>query len=262
MSTLLHHHWCRRLIALVLILCPVLMTEAMALHLKDESHTSIKDYPFSVLILGDSQMAGEGWEGGYANCILEEYPNARILNLAQGGSVLAKGDLHAQWGLFLSEGFPMPDFILLDGGINDLTYIHNEEFEDAGFSLVKDAFCSLVEHIHETSPDTRIIYTLIPPLAEWKDSDNGPPAYEVQERCWKQMNILANGYDYITVLDLFSLNPFRYPCAECHRAYFIDSVHLSEAGYRKTFEYIDNILLVRLAKKLEANKMTSPSEPD
>ena len=221
-----------------------------------------KNMPFSVLILGDSQMAGAGWEGGYANCILEDYPNAKVLNLAQNGSLLSNGDIHAQWKLYLSGDYPIADFVLLDGGCNDLPYLKNEAFEEKGLALLKEAFSSLVEQIHEMSPDTRIIYTLMPPLAEWKDSEKGPPAYAVQERCWRELNILASGYDYVTVLDLFSLNPFRYPCTECYDKYFADSIHLSEAGYRKSFEYIDNILVVQLANRWIKHNMSTPSIPD
>lgn len=250
MSVLLCHHPRRWLLVFVLILCFMLPNAAMAAHIKDDMHRSIKDLPFSVLILGDSQMAGAGWDGGYANCILESYPNAQVLNLARNGSILATGDIHAQWEFYLSEGFPMYDFVLLDGGINDLPCIQTEEFKDTGLSLVTESLRSLIEHIHKASPDTRIIYTLMPPLVEWKDSEKGPPCYDIQERYWKQMNITASAYDYVTVLDLFSLNPFRFPCAECYHENFADSIHLSEAGYRKTFEYIDNILVVQLAKKL------------
>ncbi len=251
MPILLHHHLCRLLFIFMLILCRMLPTVAMAVHLKDDFHTGIDDYTFSVLILGDSQMAGDGWEGGYANCLVEAYPNAQVLNLARNGSLLANGDIHAQWDFYLSEGFPMSDFVLLDGGINDLPYIQYEEFKDTGLTLVTDAFCSLIEHIHQVSPDTRIIYLLMPPLKEWKESPKGPPSYDIQERYWKQMNILASTYDYVTVLDLFSLNPFHFPCAECYHENFADSIHLSEAGYRKTFEYIDNILVAHLAQKLD-----------
>lgn len=235
----------RRLFLLAILLCLLLPAAGRAVHLSD----SLQGSSFSVLILGDSQMAGAGWEGGYANCILEAYPHAQVVNLARNGSLLANGDIHAQWEFYRSEAFPRADFVLLDGGVNDLPHIQKEEFADTGLALVQDAFCSLVEQIHQANPETRILYILMPPLAEWKDSDKGPPAYEVQERYWKQMNITANSYDYVTVLDLFSLNPFHFPCAECYHEYLADSIHLSETGYRKTFEYIENAFAVHLANQ-------------
>lgn len=241
---------CRMAVVFILVLSLILPAAAMAEHLKDDAHSGVDDYPFSILILGDSQMAGAGWEGGYANCILENYPNAKVLNLAQNGSLLAKGDIHAQWEYFLSEGWDMPDLILLDGGVNDLPYIQREEFKDTGLTLVQQSLRSLLELIHEADPDIRIIYTLMPPLEEWRESKEGPPSYDIQERYWKQINIIASSYDHVTVLDLFSLNPFRFPCAACYRAYFADSIHLNEAGYRKSFEYIDNILVAYLGKQL------------
>lgn len=251
MSTLPHHHRRKLLFIFVLILCVVLSAVAVKTQLKDDFQAHIDDYPFTMLILGDSQMAGAGWEGGYANCISETYPNAKVINLAQNGSYLANGDIHAQWEYYLSQASSMPDFVLLDGGINDLPYLQREEFKDTGLSLVSEALCSLIEQIHEANPDTRIIYTLMPPFAEWKDSEDGPPSYDIQERYWKQLSILASAYDYVTVLDLFSLNPFHFPCAECYRENLAGSIHFNETGYRKTFEYINNALLPHLAQKLE-----------
>lgn len=247
----MRHQRCRLLFVFALIFCLMTTSAAVALHLKYDTYTGMDDYPFSMLILGDSQMAGAGWEGGYANCIEEAYPNARVLNLAQSGSLFANGDIQAQWEFYLSEGFPMPDFVLLDGGINDLSNMKKEEFKSEELRMVKEALCSLLERIHETSPDTRIIYVLVPPLNEWDDTEKGPPSYEIQERYWKQMNIIADTYDFVTVLDMFTLNPFRFPCADCYQENFADSIHLNEAGYRKTFEYIDNILIARLASMLD-----------
>lgn len=249
MANMLRSHLSKMLSAFTLILCFMLPSSASAFHLKDASRPGVDDYPFSVLILGDSQMAGAGWEGGYANCIAEAYPNVQMLNLAQIGSLLVNGDIHAQWEFYLNEGFPQPDFILLDGGINDLPYIQKKEFEDTGLSLVQEALRSLIESMHTISPDTRIIFVIMPPLEEWKDSENGPPSYAIQEHYWKQINAILNNYDYVTTLDLFSLNPFHYPCADCYHQNLADSIHLNEAGYRKTFEYIDNVLLANLAKK-------------
>lgn len=251
MSVFLRHHRCRRLFSFMLILCFALPAAAMAAHLKDDLHTGIDDYPFSMLILGDSQMAGAGWEGGYANCISEDYSHVKIFNLAQNGSLLSNGDIRAQWEFYLSKGLPMPDFVLLDGGINDLSYMRREDFENAGLAAVYESLRSLIEQIQEASPDTHIIYTIMPPYQEWKDSEGGPPSYDIQDLYWKYMNIIASTYDGVTVLDLFSLNPFHYPCAECHHENFADSIHLNEAGYRKTYEYIDNILVARLAQKLD-----------
>ena len=252
MTDLPNHHRCKPLIILLLILCLALSAVVVMTLQKEDVQACIGgDHSFTVLILGDSQMAGAGWDGGYKNCFAETYPNATVINLAQNGSLLARGDIHAQWEAYLSEATSMPDFVLFDGGINDLPYLQREEFVDTGFSLVSDALCSLIEEIHEVSPGTRMIYTLMPPLEEWKDSENGPPSYDIQEQYWKQLNILVSAYDYVTVLDLFSLNPFHYPCAECYHENLADSIHLNEAGYRKTFEYINNALVPHLARQLD-----------
>ena len=252
MSDLPNNHRRRLLILFAGVLCLVLSAAVIMSQRKAVLKACIgSEQTFSVLILGDSQMAGAGWDGGYANCLSETYPNAQVVNLAQNGSCLANGDIQAQWEFFLTKATDMPDFVLLDGGVNDLPYLQREEFKHTGLTLVSEALCALIEQIHEISPDTRILYVLMPPLVEWKDSDNGPPAYDIQERYWKQLNILTGAYDYVTVLDLFSINPFRYPCAECYRENLADSIHLNEAGYRKTFEYINNALVPHLALQLD-----------
>lgn len=250
MSTLPRHP--RRKRIFLLVLC--LLTAAAAVMMLRNNRVKAcigGDQSFSVLILGDSQMAGAGWDGGYANCLSETYPNATVVNLAQNGSCLANGDIQAQWEYFLAEASFMPDFVLMDGGINDLPYLQREEFRDTGLPLVSNALTSLFEQIHEANPDTRILYVLMPPLEEWKDSEAGPPSYQIQEDYWKKLNILASGYAYVTVLDLFSLNPFSYPCVDCYHENLADSIHLSEAGYRKTFEYINNALVPHLALQSE-----------
>lgn len=241
----------RRLPALLAILCLIPLMFAAAETAEDNAHLDVSDCAFSVLILGDSQMAGAGWDGGYANCIAETYPEAQMLNLAADGSRLAEGGIHAQWSLYLREDLPLPDFVLLDGGINDLPRLRQQEYSSEAVQEVEDAFCSLVEAIHTASPDTHIIYLLMPPFPEWEDSQSGPPSYEIQARFWKRMNIIASTYDYVTVVDLFSLNPFLYPCAACYREYLTDGIHLSEAGYRTTYTYLDNILVACLMRRLE-----------
>ena len=233
--------------ALMLVLCLSIPNNAVAGHLRDDSTVCIDDIPFSILILGDSQMAGAGWEGGYANCIEETYKNAEVLNLAQNGSLLSNGDIQKQWAFYVSNDFIMPDFVLLDGGINDLSHIRKEDFDRTQLADVYESFRSLIEQIHEAGPDIHIIYFTMPPLKEWKDSEQGPPMYDIQDLYWKYMNILALEYDYVTVVDLFSLNPFNFPCSECYVEYYVDSIHLSEKGYRESFKYIENIFLARLS---------------
>lgn len=248
----LSHHRSKSLFLFLLLLCLTLSAcAAKNRHSEDPQACVGGDQAFSVLILGDSQMAGAGWDGGYENCILEAYPQAQVVNLAQNGSLLSNGDIHAQWEFFLSNAAFTPDFVLFDGGTNDLPYLQKEEFKETGLPMVSNALSSLIELIHEAYPQARILYTLMPPFVEWKDSEHGPPAYEIQEHFWKQLNIVASGYDYVTVLDLFSLNPFRFPCAECYRENLADSIHLNETGYRNTFEYINNALVPHLAPQPE-----------
>ena len=247
MSGILNH--LKRVFIFTLVFILAFSITASADHLKNDVHAVASNYGFTIVILGDSQMAGTGWDGGYQTCISETYPNSKIINLAHGGDFLVNGDILKQWEYYLSNYTEKPDFILLDGGINDLSHVRERKFQK-DVEKIKDSLHALVTQIHEDCPDAHMIYTLMPPLVEWDDEDYGPPSYDRQKTFWRIMNINASQYSYITVLDLFSLNPFRYPCSECYQEYFSDSVHLSEAGYRKTFEYIDNIILANLSEKL------------
>ena len=232
----------------VLLLCIALSALAIFRRTAGKKDYTGSDQAFTLLILGDSQMAGLGWPGGYQNCISEIYPNAVVFNLAQSGNLLSNGDIQAQWDYYLSKTDVVPDLILLDGGTNDMPYLKKAAYQDIVLPMVSDALSCLLEQIHRTCPDTHIIYTLMPPYAEWKDSEDGPPAYEVQERYWQQLNALASTYDYVTVVDLFSINPFDYPDANTYRANLADSIHLNETGYRNSFEYINHALLSHLAE--------------
>ena len=238
MSEIRQGHWKIRIYILAVILCLSVLTVVVMSKQKSDTVDTL----FSVLMIGDSQMAGYGWDGGYANCISEVYPNAQIVNLAQSGSLISNGDILAQWEFYLTQTDIMPDIVLLDGGINDLPYLRKEEFQENGLNLVRQGLCTLIERIHETSPDTHIIYLLMPPFAEWVDSQEGPPSYDIQRDYWKQLNMTANAYEYVTVVDLFSLNPLQYPSADSYRKHLADNIHLNEAGYRKTFAYFQDVL--------------------
>ena len=239
----------RRKILLVLVLCLIVSAALLLTRRKEAAQAnSIDEKPFILLIMGDSQMAGYGWTGGYGNCLSEVYPNATLINLAQSGALLANGEIHAQWDFYLAETDIMPDYVLLDGGINDLSYLKMEKFPEGGFRLASDAMCALIEHIHTESPDTKIIYVAMPPFAEWTEAEDGIPAYDIQEDYWRHMNGIAGAYEYVTVVDLFSIDPFGYPDVASYQKNIADSVHLSEAGYRNTFEYINKALETCLVK--------------
>ena len=248
MAVLQYHRHAGRLLALLLFLCLAPFTGAVAHHAGKDDVTHFDDVSFTMLVIGDSQMAGAGWRQGYVNCILETYPGAAVLNLAQNGHTLSDGDILAQWMYYRSGDYPTVDFVLLDGGVNDMPRLQQEPYKATIMQDTKEALCTLIEQIHADCPDTQILYVLMPPLAEWKDNTFGPPAYDMQESFWKQLYSTAAAYDYVTVLDLFSINPFHYPCAECYQGYLADSIHFAEAGYRETFAYINNALMVHLAE--------------
>lgn len=237
----------RRLLALLLILC-CLPLNVLAMQLDERAYNKLKNMHFSVLIVGDSQLAGAGWEGGYGNCIRESYANAEVTNVAVSGSRLSKDGIFSQWEQYMAAGNEAPDFVLLDGGFNDLPLLRHLDYSREALEVVKNELVTLIESIHKANPDVHIIYITIPPLVEWKDSTSGPPSYTIQELYWKEIREVINAYNYVTMLDLFSINPFQYPRSDSYRTYFKDSLHMNEAGYRKTYEYIDNILLVQLAK--------------
>ena len=240
----------RRPLLLMILLGLAMVIGGCAHDPKDDPEDLKNEDPsFSMLILGDSQMAGAGWAGGYENCILETYPHATVVNLAQSGHLLASGEIHSQWEYYLSQTTVMPDLVLLDGGINDLPHLQKEEFRETGLTLVSNGLCTLIEHIHTVSPDTHIIYTLMPPFAEWEDVEYGIPSYEAQKHYWEQLRIIASTYDYVTVVDLFTIDPFQYPNVESYQKHLADSIHFSEAGYRKTFEYINHAIVPHLVQR-------------
>lgn len=236
----------RRFILCALVLCLLLPAGAMADHMEEDIHRNKETEAFSVLILGDSQMAGDGWAGGYTNCFEEHYPNARVLNLAQSGARLEDGEIFDQWEYFLKMDAQMPDYVIMDGGANDLFAMKKDGVTEEKIDKAQDDLKTLLKAIHEESPETSIIYVTMPPLQEWSDSEKGTPSYKTQQYFWKKMSFVACRCYYVTVVDFFSLNPFHFPCKQCHEEHFADSIHLNENGYRRTFNYyIDNLFMAQ-----------------
>ena len=75
----------------------------------------------SVLCAGDSLMRGNGWLGGFKNCLAEAHPNTTIDNIAVSGASLCESDSNPNIFDQLAAKVSTPyDILLLTGGGNDL----------------------------------------------------------------------------------------------------------------------------------------------
>lgn len=75
----------------------------------------------TILCAGDSLMRGNGWLGGFRNCLAEAHPNTTIDNIAVSGASLCESDSNPNIFDQLAAKVSTPyDILLLTGGGNDL----------------------------------------------------------------------------------------------------------------------------------------------
>lgn len=202
-----------------------------------------------VLILGDSVGAGNGWEGGFANLINEDFPGAIISNRSVTGSKLS--EKHLYWRLVdaYSNSF-IADYIIFDGGGNDfLTGVSNgtldpDVYSDGGqgdefdTNTIVGAFEHLITNIQKFFPNAKIIfynlYKLHPDVAN--------VSYATQRETWNILREAAKKYS-VKYVDLYNEGNFTPNSEEQWNAFMFDWVHINEAGYRRFWPLLKNALV-------------------
>lgn len=202
-----------------------------------------------VLILGDSVGAGNGWEGGFANLINEDFPGVIISNLSVTGSKLSEKQLY--WRLVNAyENSFIADYIIFDGGGNDLlTGVSNGTLDPDVYSAggqgnefdtntVIGAFEHLITNIQKFFPHAKIIFYNLYKLHP--DAANVP--YATQRQAWQLLREAAKKYS-IRYVDLYNEGNFTPASEEQWDAFMFDWVHINEAGYRRFWPLIKDALI-------------------
>ena len=202
------------------------------------------------LILGDSINAGNGWAGGFANLIAEDFPEATVVNNAVEGSLLS-GDNKAIYyqAVRAYQAGIRPDYIIIDGGGNDLlgqatvgtvdldTYSAEGYGEEFDISTIAGAFEYLITNVQKFNPHAKIIFFNLFKVL--------PAATEIplasQRAAWSMLKTACEKYS-VKYVDLFNEGNFNPYCEEQWNAFMYDWVHINEAGYRRFWPLIRDAL--------------------
>lgn len=203
-----------------------------------------------ILMLGDSVNAGNGWEGGFATIINEEFEGVTVNNSSTSGAKLAGKEIYGQLQVAFQNGF-IPDYIIFDGGGNDILTdvaegsVDIETYSAGGYgnefntSTIAGAFENLVTNMQKFMPNAKIIffnlYKLHPTATKI--------TYTKQRQVWDLLRECCEKYS-IRYVDLWSEGNFTPNSTEQWDAFMFDWVHINEAGYRRFWPLIKNALLI------------------
>jgi lysophospholipase L1-like esterase len=202
-----------------------------------------------ILIIGDSVNSGAGWSGGFANLFAEDFPNAIVRNGSVSGDKLAGEAIYYQLVRAFQDGF-MPDYILMDGGGNDIlggvsegtvnieTYSTGGEGEEFDSATIAGAFEHFATNAQKYLPNVKIIffnlYKMHPTMTE--------VSYTSQKQTWDLLRQCCEKYA-IRYVDLGREGNFTPSVTEQFNAFMYDWIHINESGYRRFWPLIKNAIL-------------------
>lgn len=197
-----------------------------------------------ILILGDSIGAGNGWEGGFANLIAEDFPGAIVRNAAVEGSCFAGEAIYYQLVLAFQDGF-VPDYILFNGGGNDV--LNNKTMgtvdldsypTDPDTSTTVGGFELLAMNTQKFLPGAKFIYhnlfKLNPSITNF--------SFEKQRELCSVIKQCCEKYGFIYV-DIYNQGNFNPIVEEQFDMFMYDWLHINEAGYRRFWPLIKKALM-------------------
>lgn len=206
-----------------------------------------------IVCIGDSLMAGNGWTGGYANCIQENHPDVTITNLAVSGARFINGEIFGQITTYYVDGGVAPDIIIFDGGGND--FINRETLGTANLASsftnsVNTTTCDAVEELINNTltvyPNSKLLWISTPPMHQWDDGSTipGVPTPTVQRQYLDEIEKVLMKWG-IPMADLYREGNVSSLNASQLGTFFLDgndTVHLNEAGYRRVAPVIEAAL--------------------
>ena len=199
-----------------------------------------------IIILGDSVNSGAGWDGGFANLFAEDFPNAIVNNASVSGAALTSSAIYYQLVEAFQAGFT-PDYILLDGGGNDILNevepgtINPDEYADASsFSstTIVGAFERFAINAQKYIPNAKIVFFnlyKLHPVATNVD-------YSTQREVWELLRQACKKYG-IRYVDLWNEGNFTPYISEQFNTFMSDWIHINEAGYRRFWPLIKSALV-------------------
>lgn len=197
----------------------------------------------NVLIIGDSVNAGNGWEGGFANLINEDFSGVIVHNASVSGSKLAGEQIYYQMVNEYQAGFA-PDYVVFNGGGNDILTnvtegtLDPDTYDNFNTNTIVGAFEQLVFNAQKYLPNAKLIFVILYKL--------NPLATEItyakQRQVWDLLRETCQKYG-VYYVDLYNEGNFTPAIQEQWDAFMFDWIHINEAGYRRFWPLIKNALL-------------------
>lgn len=207
----------------------------------------------TIVCAGDSLMAGNGWTGGYANCIRENHPEANIVNVAVTGAKLIHGEIFDQITAYHTVGNnPTPDIIIFDGGGNDFvnrstigTGLLDSSYIAGTSDTTCDALETMINAVKTVYPFAKLLYISTPPMHQWDEGDvvPGVPTPKVQREYLDAIEKVLNKWS-VPMADIYRNGNVTSMNASQLGEFFMsgDTIHLNEAGYRQVSPVIEDAL--------------------
>lgn len=193
-----------------------------------------------ILILGDSINYGSSWSNGFANVLMEEYPGAEVLNAAQSGKTLANNQIYSGLTLAQQNSF-VADYILINGGINDLTrsvalgeIAASYDTSSLDTATMLGGLEYLFANVQNAMPTAKIVF--------FNTHKSKTLDLATQKNAWAKVDEICQKYGVVYV-DIFNCGNYN-PYIDAHKTTFTtDGTHLTEAGYRRFWPMIKNALM-------------------
>lgn len=231
----------------------------------------------SALFIGDSVQYGQGNSGkGWSYYIEEEYALDTVKKVAVSGSSFTKNSsgtdrIINQFKNLTGEY----DFVILEGGINDLTYGSTWGTVSNDYTIVNNSTI-IVEAIEETIhtmltkyPNSKVGYILL-----YNTEDSGRSGHDTQLDAYHELILSIFNKWNIPVFDMYS-GSVMYEGEQVtfdelldvhNTTYLSDGLHLNDAGYQLTYKYIGEwmktLTTVSLPNTDNDNGGSEPDTPD
>lgn len=203
----------------------------------------------SALFIGDSVQYGQGNSGkGWSYYIEEEYALDTVKKVAVSGSSFTKNSSGTDRIINQFKNLTGDyDFVILEGGINDLTYGSTWGTVSTDYTIVNNSTV-VVEAIEETIhtiltkyPNSKIGYILL-----YNTEDSGRNGHDTQLDAYHELILSIFNKWNIPVFDMYS-GSVMYEGEQVtfdelldvhNTTYLSDGLHLNDAGYQLTYKYI------------------------
>lgn len=209
-----------------------------------------------VICIGDSLMAENAWDGGFANIIKEKHPTAKVTNIAVSGSKVTGGSVFQQIAdYYVAHGIEedyYPDLIVICAGGND--FINREtigtlnmasSYPPGDSSTFANALETMYHSVKTVYPKSKIIHLTLPFMQQWDDGNvvPGVPVPSVQKQYWDVLRQACEKWS-IPIADLNKDANITSANTSQLGTFYLenDTIHFNELGYRAVYPVLESVI--------------------